>query len=367
MQVRAAIAPPEGGEFRIDTVELDAPRDDEILVAIKAVGVCHTDLVALAGGFGFGIPAVLGHEGAGVVERVGAAVRKVAPGDRVAISFRSCGSCHKCGTGHPAYCETMPLLNYAGMRPDGSRAIRHGGAELASNFFGQSSFASHALTYERNVVKLDDDVPFAIAAPLGCGVQTGVGSIFNAFDCAAGSALLVAGAGTVGLSAVMAGRIRGCAPLIVVEPLAVRRALALELGATHVIDPLAHPDLAAAVRAIRPAGVDYALDTTGRDEVLAASMHALAPQGTLGCVGVPAPGAQVPGELATMIALGLRVMGIIEGDSEPDRFLPRLIGLYRDGRLPLDRLIATYDFGEINRAIADQHEGLCTKIVLTLD
>jgi aryl-alcohol dehydrogenase len=367
MQIRAAIAHPASGEFAIDTVELDAPREDEILVAIKAVGVCHTDLVALQGGFGFGIPAVLGHEGAGVVEQIGAAVSKVAPGDRVAISFRSCGACHKCGTGHPAYCETMPLLNYAGMRPDGSRAIRHRGVEIASNFFGQSSFASHALTYERNVVKLDADTPFAVAAPLGCGIQTGAGSIINAFGCEAGSALLVTGAGTVGLSAVMAGRIRGCAPIVVVEPVAARRDLALELGATHAIDPSAAPDLAAAVRAIKPLGIDYALDTTARGHVLAAIMNALAPQGTLGCVGVPAPGSGLPGDLNTVLALGQKVMGIIEGDSDPDRFIPQLLDHYRQGRLPLDRLITTYNFADINRAIADQHAGLCIKIVLTMD
>ncbi|MGE4322776.1 MAG: NAD(P)-dependent alcohol dehydrogenase [Sphingobium sp.] len=367
MKVRAAIAAPGAHDFTIAEVDLDAPRADEILVRIAAVGLCHTDIVALEGGFGFEIPAVLGHEGAGVVEAVGSAVSGFAPGDRVALSFQSCGTCPKCDSGHPAYCHVMPLLNYAGMRQDGSRSIRRDGAELVSNFFGQSSFASHALTYARNLVKIDDDIPFEIAAPLGCGIQTGAGSVLNVFRPEPGSSILVTGGGTVGLSAVMAAKIAGCTTIIVAEPHAERRALALELGATHVIDPVASPDLAAAVRDIVPIGVDFAFDTSARETVLEAIMSALAPQGTLGCVGAATGEPKMTILMNQAVSLGLAVRGIIEGDSVPQDFIPRMIGYYRDGQMPLDRLITTYAFEDINRAVADQHDGKCIKVVLTLD
>ncbi|HEY3889416.1 MAG TPA: NAD(P)-dependent alcohol dehydrogenase, partial [Caulobacteraceae bacterium] len=331
MQITAALANTPGGAFSIETVELDEPRADEIRVRIAAVGVCHTDLVARDGAMPFALPAVLGHEGAGVVDAVGASITKVKVGDRVAMTFRSCGACARCLAGDPAYCFTMPVLNYIGMRPDGSKAIRRGEAPVSSNFFGQSSFATYALAYERNVLKLPDDIPFELAAPLGCGVQTGAGGVMLALACPKGSSLLVTGGGAVGLSAVMGATIQGCRTIVVVEPHASRRALALQLGATDVIDPADSPNLAAAVRAILPQGVDYAFDTTGRPEVLTAVMAALAPKGVLGVVGIPPPGAPMPGELGTVLTFGQTVRGIIEGDSDPDAFLPILIDHWRAG------------------------------------
>jgi aryl-alcohol dehydrogenase len=366
MQATAAVARAPGADFTLETVELDEPRADEILVRVAAVGVCHTDLVAREGAMPFSLPAVLGHEGAGVVERVGTAVTKVAPGDRVAMTFRSCGQCDRCMSGDPAYCYSMPALNYIGMRPDGSKAIRQGETAVSSNFFGQSSFATYALAYERNVLKLPDDLPFPLAAPLGCGVQTGAGGVILALACPTGSSLLITGGGAVGLSAVMGAAIQGCATVIVVEPQASRRDLARELGATHVIDPAAATDLAAAVRAILPQGVDYAFDTTGRPDTLAAIMAALAPKGVLGIVGIPPAGTPLPGDLGTVLTFGQTVRGIIEGDSDPDVFLPELIGHWRAGRLPLEKLVRTFPFDQINAAIAAQHHGDCVKVVLTL-
>jgi aryl-alcohol dehydrogenase len=367
MRITAAVTAAPGAAFTLEPVELDAPRPDEILVRIRAVGVCHTDLVARDGAMPFSMPAVLGHEGAGVVEAVGSAVAKVAPGDRVALTFRSCGQCVRCRSGDPAYCYTMPMLNYIGMRPDGSKALRQGETAVSSNFFGQSSFATHALAYERNVVKLTADVPFDLAAPLGCGVQTGAGGVMLALACPTGSSLLVTGGGAVGLSAVMGAAIQGCGTIIVVEPHASRRALAIELGATHTIDPVASLDLPGAVRAILPHGVDYAFDTTGRPEILSAIMSALAPKGVLGVVGIPPPGASLPGDLGTVLTFGHTVRGIIEGDCDPDAFLPTLIDHWRAGRLPLEKLVRTFPFAQINEAIDAQHHGECVKVVLTLD
>ena len=366
MKIRAAISSGSGGNFEVRNVELDAPRDDEILVRIAAVGLCHTDIVAHEGFFAYGVPAVLGHEGAGVVEAIGAKVGTVKPGDRVAISFRSCGDCAKCRSGHPAYCAQMPLLNYAGMRPDGSRAIHDRGQDIASNFFGQSSLASHALAYERNVVRIDDDIPFEFAAPLGCGVQTGMGSVFHVFKGGGEDTLVIAGGGTVGLSAVMAAKISSYRTIIVIEPLPARRALARELGATHTINPKESTDLVAAIRECAPEGATHAFDTTGLETVLETLVSVLAPQGVLGCVGIPARETRVPGNLVNVMTYGHSIAGIIEGDSDPQVFLPKMMQYYREGRLPLNKLVKTFPLDRINDAVAQQHEGACVKVVLTL-
>lgn len=366
MDITAAIARPGAGMFEIAPAHLAAPQTDEILIRVQAVGLCHTDLVfrEIAP---FGIAAVLGHEGAGIVEQVGRDVTKVRPGDRVALTFRSCGACRRCVEGHPATCEQFVPLNYGGVRADGSACLHEpSGARLASNFFGQSSFATHAIAYERNVVKLDDDIPFDVAAPMGCGFQTGAGSVLNMFHCGPEDRLVIAGGGAVGLSAVMAARLRACREIVLIEPIASRRDLALELGATRVIDPTASPLDSTAAWAGQDR-FDFALDTTGRPDILEALLEALAAGGTLGCVGVGSMDARPPGNLNSMITHGHRIVGIVEGDSDPDSFIPTLIRHWRDGGLPFDRLVTRYPFARINDAVADQHAGRCIKVVLTLD
>lgn len=366
MKITAAVARQGQDEFSVETVELEEPRSDEILVKIVGVGLCHTDIVAKFGVMG-SLPAVLGHEGAGIVEKVGGSVSKVKPGDRVAISFRSCGECKRCRSGEPAYCLSMPMLNYIGMRPDGTRTLRAGEETLASNFFGQSSFATYCLTYERNVVKVPADVPLELAGPLGCGIQTGAGGIMRSLACKPGSSLLILGGGAVGLSAVMGAVVQGCGTIIVLEPHAARRKLAIELGATHAIDPATAPDLAAAVHAIEADGVDFAFDTTGIPALQKATMGCLAPHGTFGIVGISPPGTPLPGDLMTVMTFGHTVKGIIEGDSEPDVFIPQMMDLYRQGRFPFDKLIQTFPFKDINQAIAAQHHGDCIKVVLLME
>lgn len=366
MDILAAVTTGPGEPFAFRTLRLDEPRADEILVRIVGVGVCHTDLVFKDAGM-IAAPAVLGHEGSGIVEKVGSAVTKVAPGDRVAITFRSCGHCSRCGRGDAAYCETMPLLNYAGMRTDGSKALADGEQPVGSNFFGQSSFGARALTYERNLVKVPDDLPLELFGPLGCGIQTGAGGIMRSLACEAGSSLLITGGGPVGLSAVMGAKIQGCSTIILVEPHQSRRELAQEFGATHVIDPTTQTDLAAAVRAIAPKGVDYAFDTSGVPAVQAAVMGALGSKGVFGIVGIAPPGTPLPGEINTVMTFGQTVKGIIEGDSDPDVFLPELMEHYRRGALPFDRMITTFPFSQINEAIAAQHRGECVKVVLLME
>lgn len=364
MQITAAIARTPEADFSVEALTLEDPREDEILVRIAGVGLCHTDLVARDQLIPIPLPAVLGHEGSGVVEKVGAAVTKVKPGDHVLISFNSCGHCKTCNDHLPSYCLEFPQRNYTGGRMDGSSALSQSGARVSGHFFGQSSFASHAIANERNVVKVDADLPLELLGPLGCGLQTGAGGVLRSLDCRPGSSLVVFGGGPVGLAAVMAARIRQCATIILVEPVAVRRDLGLELGATHVLDPKAG-DLTAAIRAIVPQGADYGFDSSGRSDVIMAGLAALTSHGTMGLVGVPP---KITDELsfniAWLITYGLNIKGIIEGDSDLDGFLPELLAYYRAGQFPFDRLVTTYPLAEINRAITEQSRGTCVKAVL---
>ncbi|MFD0311012.1 NAD(P)-dependent alcohol dehydrogenase [Streptomyces sp. NPDC127119] len=364
METTAAVAREIGGPFSLESVTLADPAADEIVVEIAGVGLCHTDLAAKDGHLPFPLPGVLGHEGSGVVVAVGDGVTKVVPGDKVVLSFNSCGRCAQCRAGEPAYCVRFMALNFAGARTDGSNTLHLGDIALGSEFFGQSSFARHAIAHERNVVKVADDLPLSLLGPLGCGVQTGAGAVMNSLDCKRGSTLLVLGGGSVGLSAVMAAAVRELATVIVVEPHAQRRDLALSLGATHAVDPAVGP-LAEQVRAILPDGVDHAIDTTGIVPVLEQAMLSLANRGRLGIIGVPAdPSAALPLNLIQAQVIGVTVLGIVEGGSDPDVFVPYLLDLYRAGRFPFDKLITTRPFSEIDEAVEAQHRGEAVKIVL---
>jgi aryl-alcohol dehydrogenase len=367
MEARAAVLHDHNGPFEIEWVEIDSPGESEVLVRIAAVGICHTDLLFASGALGTSFPMILGHEGAGVVEAVGRAVSKVKVGDKVLLTFDSCGHCSQCEHHNPAYCHHFAALNFAGVRPDGSTPVHIGGVAVSACFFGQSSFSSLAIAHERNVVALPPDADLAKLAPLGCGIQTGVGGVLRSLKARPGSSLVVIGGGAVGLSAVMGGTLAQCGTIILIEPRAERRELALSLGAHHVIDP-ADGDTMAAVRALRAGGVDNVLDTSGNVGALTAAIGMLAPNGTLGMVGVPrALDAMLALPVAAAITYGFTVKGIIEGDSDPDSFLPELVAIHREGRLPFDRFVRFYPFEEINQAIADARSGACVKAVLRLD
>ena len=369
MKITAAVAREQHGAFIMSSVDLDDPRDDEILVEIAGVGLCHTDLAVRDGAIPLPLPAVLGHEGSGIVKAVGSKVTKVKAGDSVIMSFRSCGVCASCEQDDPAYCSSFMPLNFAGCRPDGSHAIHddadHQHQAVTSNFFGQSSFATFALTYEANVVKVDPTLPLATLSPLGCGIQTGAGAVMLSLAAKPKSSILVLGGGTVGLAGVLGAVVQGCSTIIVSEPHQYRRELAATLGATHTINPMEQTALEQAVLEIVPGGVDYVLDTTGNANVLAAAVLCLGYRGTLGLVAVPArPGTTFPIDPMLCMSKGLKIQGIVEGDSDPDSFLPRLVQLYSEGKFPFDKLIRFYPLSEINQAIDDQHHGICVKPVL---
>lgn len=362
----AAVMPAANAAFEIQDVSVAAPGPGEVLVDVKAVGICHSDLVMVSGAFGTAFPAVFGHEGAGTVVAVGDGVSKVTAGDKVLLTFNSCGECRRCRSDDPAYCEHFTALNMACARADGSTRLHSHGRALSDNFFGQSSFASKAIATERNVVKLDDDADLALLAPLGCGIQTGAGAVMRSLEAKAGQSLVVIGGGSVGLSAVLGGVVAGCAPIVLIEPQQSRRDIGTEVGATHTIDP-ADGDLVAAVRAILPGGAELIVDTSGNAGAMTAALGLIANKGRLGLVGLPAAmDATLPVPVVQWLTQGGTVRGIVEGDSDPDRFLPELAALHRAGRLPFDRFVTTYPFAEINRAIADAHSGKAIKVVLTL-
>jgi len=366
METEAAVARGAGRPFQMERLALQPLQAEEVLVRIAGVGLCHTDLIFRDQFVPYPVPAVLGHEGAGTIEAIGPGVEGLAPGDAVVLAFSSCGACARCDEGLPSYCRDFPALNYAGARlPDGSTAYRSGEEAVASHFFGQSSFAAHAVTRARNVVKVTGAAaPLALLGTLGCGFQTGAGAVMRAMACPAGSAIAIFGGGPVGLAAVMGAVIQGCGPIILIEPIAARRALAHDLGATVTIDP-ADGDVAAAIREHLPAGIDFALDTSGHPGALDAALATLAPRGMLGMVGVPRTAdAVLPVNIAAAITFGQRIIGIMEGDSDPAAFIPALIAHHAAGRFPFDRLIRTFPLDEINAAIAAQARGDCVKVVL---
>ncbi|MGW6546288.1 NAD(P)-dependent alcohol dehydrogenase [Streptomyces massasporeus] len=362
---RAAVVESGGAPFTLCDVVLDAPGPHEALVRMVAAGLCHTDLGVASGGLPFPLPGVLGHEGAGVVEAVGPAVTGVAPGDHVLLSFTSCGDCRNCRGGHPAYCASwLPLNLLGGGRADGSHTISRAGESLGGHFFGQSSFAELALADERSLVKVDPDVPLESIAPLGCGVQTGVGAVWNVLKPQTGGTVVVLGAGAVGLSAVMAAALTPAARVVAVDRIAERLTLATELGATHTVDT-SREDLAEALTGITGGqGADGVVETTGHVAVLRQGVDALAARGTLVVVGAPPFGTEVALDVNGLLG-GKRIVGLTLGDSETRTMIPALVHLVKDGRLPLHRLIGTYPFEDIDRAVQDMRSGKTIKPVLT--
>src|SRR3954466_13651735 len=259
VEIQAAVTDAKGAPFAVQTVEVDELRPEEVLVKVAAAGICHTDLIVRDQWYPVPLPAVLGHEGAGVVEHVGTNVAKVAAGDRVGVSFHSCGACPKCTTGRPMYCDDFFARNFGATRPDGTTALSRGDQSIHSHFFGQSSFATYAVATERNVVKLPEDVPLEVAAPFGCGIQTGAGAILNVMRPPAGASVAVFGTGTVGLAAIMAAAVAGATTIIGIDLNAARLELARELGATHTVNA-GEEDCEAAIKAATGGlGADYAI------------------------------------------------------------------------------------------------------------
>ena len=360
----AAVLRARGAPYVLEQVDLAEPGAGQVRIRIHACGICFTDVGVQNYEQGLPLPQVLGHEGAGVVEAVGPGVTSVVPGDHVVLSYASCGHCASCADSAPQYCQQFMLLNYAGALPDGRAPMQGADGPVAGAFFGQSSFATHAIAYERNTVKVDDDLPLELLGPFGCGMQTGAGTVYNSLAPTAGQSLAVFGTGSVGLAALMAAADLGCTPLVAVDRNAERLALARDLGATHTI--LADgQDLTAALREIMPTGLHHIVDTTGVGPVIRAGIEALASRGQLAMLAVTPPGTEITIN-PNMLLGGKALRGAVEGDADPQVFIPWLIERHRAGRFPHDRLVTTYPFARINEAVADMKAGKVIKPVLLM-
>jgi aryl-alcohol dehydrogenase len=363
MDIQAAVFRDYSGTPVIETVELTGPAADEVLVKIVATGVCHTDLKIATSEGRSPRPVVLGHEGAGVVEAVGSGIHDLQKGDHVVLSFGSCGHCPSCLTAEPALCYTAD--HFSCTRDDGSFYLRNASGPIHGDFFNQSSFATHAISKRRGVVKVRDDVPLEILGPLGCGIQTGAGTILNIFKTQPGQSLAVFGAGALGLSAIMAARLSGATTIIAVDVHKSRLDLAEELGATHTIFADGQP-LSDKIRSITKFGVDFAFDTSTSSSAMLDAISCLAPRGTF---GYAAPPSDTDGMLSLPmmpLMLGKKIVGVLEGNSNPEIFIPELIEYYKKSAFAFDKLITFYPFEEISKAFHDSEEGKCIKPILKM-
>ena len=365
MRIEAAVTRSPTDPMTIEEIELEEPRPNEVLVRIVGTGVCHTDMVMKGQGLPTPQPVVLGHEGSGVVERVGQEVTNVEVGDHVTMSFNSCGRCPSCTDDAPSYCYAFFPLNFLGARIDGSTPLSKGEEVIHGNIFGQSSFATHAICNQRNVVKVDKDVDLYLLGPLGCGILTGAGAVFNSLAVKEKSTVAVFGTGAVGLSAIMAAKVAGARAIIAVDLNAERLTLATQLGATHTINP-SESDIGESLQKICQGGVDFAIDTTANMTVMNAAVANLAPRGSCGLIGATAPGVEINIDINHLMGGGRKIQGIVEGGADPAQLIPELVSLYKHGKFPFDKLISFYDFKDINQAFADAASGAAIKPVLRI-
>jgi aryl-alcohol dehydrogenase len=358
VKITAAVLREMDGPYGIEEVELDPPGPGELLVRVVGAGICHTDVLP-RNEFMFPGPIITGHEGAGVVEAIGSDVRSVSVGDHVVLSFASCGACHLCTTGSPPYCDEFMARNFSARRLDGTTGAHTVDGDIASRWFGQSSFATYCVVSERSAVVVDRDLPLELLGPFGCGILTGAGSILLALGVRDGESVVVTGAGAVGLAAVMAAKVVGAAPIIAVDLHQHRLALALELGATHVLDGSSE-ELVGQIHEIVGHGADVAFDTTGNVSVISSAIAALRMTGRCGLVGIQS----APLVLDRGVWTGKTVSTILEGGADPQVLIPQLIELWRQGRFPFERMIETFPLDAINEAEEATLSGKVVKPVL---
>src|SRR5699024_5951936 len=363
---RAAVVHPGSGTFTWEDVQLEDPRPDELLVRVVGTGICHTDLATRDEHLHTPMPAVLGHEGAGVVEVVGDGDVDVARRDKVLLSFSSRVHCSAGLRGHRADCVTLSPMNCDGARPDGTTPIRSAsGDPLGGRFFGQSSFSTRCIAHVRSVVPVEavDEDELALLAPIGCGVQTGAGAVLNELVPGTGDTIAIFGAGAVGLSGVMAAALTPTEHIIAIDIVPSRLDLARELGATHVINGKEEDTAERLADITKGQGLTHALESSGVPALLRQATDALAVGGSLAVVGAPPVGTDGTYDVNFLLN-GRSIKGVTEGDSDLVDFVPELVRLYRAGRLPFDRMVRTYTPNQIEEAAADAAEGRVLKPLL---
>lgn len=366
MKVKAALTT-KPGELKVTTIELDDPKASEVLVKVTACGVCHTDSAGLYQFIPVTLPAVFGHEAVGVVEKVGDAVDTLEVGDHVIMSFPSCGVCDCCKRNRPYACDIKNDLFFNGSYKDGTKRLKIKDKSVSS-FFGQGGFADHVVVDARNAVKVDKDVDLPALCSLGCGVQTGVGSVLNGLNPEPGSSLVVFGCGAVGISAVMAAKIAGCSRIIAVDVVEDRLKLCLEVGATDVINAKECADVCEAVRKLTGGrGANYSVECSGIPVQTLNAVNCLDVLGKAVIASVTGD-AKVEVELeASLMNPSRTLSGLVEGGSNPQTFIPQLVKFYKEGRLPVDKMVKYYKFDDIVQAFEDSKSGVTIKPVLLME
>lgn len=369
MKISAYVVNEKHAPFVREELEIDEPGSGEVRVRVVATGVCHTDMNTQAGDMPLPLPGVLGHEGSGIIDAVGHDVEGFEVGDHVIMGWPFCGRCRNCVRGEHRYCERIGEALCGGHRLTGPLAgksayHRADGSEVSGHFFGQSSFADYSIAHASSLVKVARDVPLELLGPLACGITTGAGAVFNTAQPAPGETLVVFGAGAVGLAAVMAATNTPASKIIAIDLHRSRLELALELGATDVIDA-GSENAVARILEICGGPADYVIDCTGSVRVIEQAAEAVGMLGKLILIGGAPVGANIT--LDHMRTLwGQTVQGTLGGSSTSGELIPALIALYQRGRFPFDRLIKLYDFDEIDTAIADAAGGDTIKPVLRI-
>ncbi len=351
--MRAAVFEGDIGRVNlVDDLDLDEPHVGEVRIAVRACGLCHSDLSNIDGTFPVPTPIVLGHEAAGVVEAVGDGVRSLSVGDHVVMTpSGACGSCYGCRRGEPGICVNARAM-WAFAMPDGSQRLSRDG-EPVYRGLGVAAFADYVVAPEEGAVRIDPDIPLDIACLIGCGVQTGVGAVINTAAVEEGATVLVVGAGGVGTSVVQGARLAAASRIIVSDPVEERRQAALAFGATDVLDPgvVVVPD---AVRELTGGtGVDYAFEVVGASALVTTCIDACRAGGTTVIVGALAVDDVLEIEAAVLFAVNeKKLLGCLLGSSDSHREIPRLLALWQAGRLDLERLVTVRrPFEEINQAL----------------
>jgi len=343
MKIRAAVldaigtpAPyAETHPLRVEELDLDPPGTGELLVRIMAAGICHSDLSVIDGSRPRPVPLALGHEAAGVVEEVGDGVRDVKSGDHVVLTFvPSCGICSECASGRPGLCGTAARANTDGCLLGGGRRLHRDGHEV-HHHLGVSAFADYAVVSRRSAVIVPREIPLEIAALFGCAVLTGAGAVLETASVHPGESAAIVGLGGVGLAAIMGAVVAGAYPIVGIDPVAERRALALELGATAVFSP---EEAEEATRDLTNGGARYTFETAGKSAAFETAYRSTTRGGTTVAVGLPHPESTVSLSSASIVAEGRTIVGSYMGSTAPQRDVPRLMGLWAAGRLPVERL-----------------------------
>ena len=356
--MKAAVLRQTGQPMTNEDVDLAPPRAGEVEVRVQAAGVCHSDLHYMTGDLPTRLPIVLGHEGAGVVERVGPGVTRVAPGDQVVLMWRPrCGSCEFCSSGRPALCTSAKRQVSTGGLLDGTSRLSVDGSPV-HHFLGVSCFAERAVLAEESVIRIPTGTSPTVAALIGCAVVTGVGAVLNVLGSGAGRSVLVMGAGGVGLSVVMGAQLVGAYPIVVADVAPEKLELARGLGATHTVragdgagDGAGGTPVDEAVREVCPDGVDWAFDAVGKPQTVQAAMAALRTGGTTVAIGLGAAGSTVQIPLNDLVQREKRLVGSLYGSANTLTEVPRLLELYGAGRLDLDALVGrTYPLEQVNEA-----------------